>query len=154
MTPFKKARSMAESEFSDDERLAGGVDAGPKSGRSLLLLGPNDRGVLQAFLSVTAGSFRGNVRFHATCQDAEAAGFRACKRCKPTAESLPERHAASVTQACRIIEESEEVPSLDELAAAVGLSRYRLPSHFQRPDRPSLPGATQQPSGTNGFETN
>jgi AraC family transcriptional regulator of adaptative response/methylated-DNA-[protein]-cysteine methyltransferase len=26
---------------------------------------------------------RMNVRFHATCADAEAAGFRPCKRCKP-----------------------------------------------------------------------
>jgi AraC family transcriptional regulator of adaptative response/methylated-DNA-[protein]-cysteine methyltransferase len=26
---------------------------------------------------------RKNVRFHATAAEAEAAGFRACKRCKP-----------------------------------------------------------------------
>jgi AraC family transcriptional regulator of adaptative response/methylated-DNA-[protein]-cysteine methyltransferase len=26
---------------------------------------------------------RGNVRFHATCEEAEAAGFRPCKRCAP-----------------------------------------------------------------------
>jgi AraC family transcriptional regulator of adaptative response/methylated-DNA-[protein]-cysteine methyltransferase len=25
-----------------------------------------------------------NVQFHATCEDAEKAGFRPCKRCKPT----------------------------------------------------------------------
>ena len=27
---------------------------------------------------------RVNVRFHETCAEAEAAGFRPCKRCKPT----------------------------------------------------------------------
>jgi len=32
---------------------------------------------------------RENVRFHATSADAEAAGFRPCKRCKPREESLP-----------------------------------------------------------------
>jgi AraC family transcriptional regulator of adaptative response/methylated-DNA-[protein]-cysteine methyltransferase len=31
-----------------------------------------------------------NVRFHSTCEDAERAGFRACKRCKP-GQPRPER---------------------------------------------------------------
>ena len=34
---------------------------------------------------------RENVRFHATCQAAERAGFRPCKRCRPTEASLRER---------------------------------------------------------------
>ena len=69
-----------------------------------------------------------NVRFHVTCQDAEAAGFRPCKRCKPTEASLTERHASVIARACRMIEAAEEVPSLDELASSVGMSRY----HFHR----------------------
>jgi AraC family transcriptional regulator, regulatory protein of adaptative response / methylated-DNA-[protein]-cysteine methyltransferase len=32
---------------------------------------------------------RENVRFHATWADAEAAGFRPCKRCRPRGEPLP-----------------------------------------------------------------
>jgi AraC family transcriptional regulator of adaptative response/methylated-DNA-[protein]-cysteine methyltransferase len=28
---------------------------------------------------------RANVQFHATCAEAEQAGFRACKRCRPNA---------------------------------------------------------------------
>jgi AraC family transcriptional regulator, regulatory protein of adaptative response / methylated-DNA-[protein]-cysteine methyltransferase len=32
---------------------------------------------------------RANVRFHATPADAEAAGFRPCKRCKPAGERSP-----------------------------------------------------------------
>ena len=35
-----------------------------------------------------------NVRFHATREDAERAGFRPCKRCKPDQPSLLEQHAA------------------------------------------------------------
>lgn len=71
---------------------------------------------------------RANVRFHATCREAEQAGFRPCKRCKPTEGRLAERHAAAVAQACRSIEEADEVPSLNGLANSVGMSRY----HFHR----------------------
>jgi AraC family transcriptional regulator of adaptative response/methylated-DNA-[protein]-cysteine methyltransferase len=73
-----------------------------------------------------------NIAFHATREDAERAGFRPCKRCKPDQAALAEQHAAKVTEACRIIEQSvataEAVPNLDELAARVGLSAY----HFHR----------------------
>lgn len=69
-----------------------------------------------------------NVRFFATPAEAERAGFRACKRCKPNEASLDERWQALVTQACRRIEASEEMPKLADLAAKAGLS----PSHFHR----------------------
>jgi AraC family transcriptional regulator of adaptative response/methylated-DNA-[protein]-cysteine methyltransferase len=71
---------------------------------------------------------RENVAFHATCADAERAGFRPCKRCRPNGPSLAERHAAAVSKACRMIEEAEEAPSLGELAQVAGLSPY----HFHR----------------------
>src|SRR5262250_1705654 len=57
-----------------------------------------------------------NVAFHATRADAEAAGFRPCRRCRPDQPSLLEQHAAAVTQACRTIERSSEPPTLTELA--------------------------------------
>ncbi len=69
-----------------------------------------------------------NVRFHRTGADAEAAGFRACKRCRPDCPSLVEEHAAMVTRACRLIESSDRVPSLEMLAAHAELS----PFHFHR----------------------
>jgi AraC family transcriptional regulator, regulatory protein of adaptative response / methylated-DNA-[protein]-cysteine methyltransferase len=69
-----------------------------------------------------------NIRFHTTCADAEQAGFRPCKRCKPNQPSLVEQYAAKVTEACRLIEESEDVPSLEELANHAGVSTY----HFHR----------------------
>ena len=71
---------------------------------------------------------RENVRFHADCADAERAGFRACKRCRPDQPSLAQEHVAKVAQACRQIETAEEVPKLGELARAAGLSPY----HFHR----------------------
>jgi AraC family transcriptional regulator of adaptative response/methylated-DNA-[protein]-cysteine methyltransferase len=69
-----------------------------------------------------------NVRFHMTREEAEKAGLRPCKRCKPNQPSLTEQHAAKVTQACRLIEESENAPSLKELAKHAGMSTY----HFHR----------------------
>ncbi len=71
---------------------------------------------------------RENVRFLATCADAEAAGFRACKRCKPGESGIDERNAAKIAQAVRLIETSDEPPSLSALAGAVELSPY----HFHR----------------------
>jgi AraC family transcriptional regulator of adaptative response/methylated-DNA-[protein]-cysteine methyltransferase len=67
---------------------------------------------------------RENVAFHATCEAAEAAGFRPCKRCRPNEVSLAERQASAVTRACRLIEEAEEPPSLDALARTAGMSRF------------------------------
>jgi AraC family transcriptional regulator of adaptative response/methylated-DNA-[protein]-cysteine methyltransferase len=71
---------------------------------------------------------RENVAFHATCEEAERAGFRPCKRCRPNEAPLAEQQAALVAQACRLIQESQEAPVLEELAAAAGLSRF----HFHR----------------------
>ena len=71
---------------------------------------------------------RDHVRFHDTAADAEPAGFRPCKRCKPDEPSLCQQHAEKVREACRLIETAEEAPKLDDLAAAVGLSPY----HFHR----------------------
>lgn len=69
-----------------------------------------------------------NVAFHATAADAESAGFRPCKRCKPDQPSLTEQHAAMVTAACRMIEQADAAPTLEQLAAPTGLS----PFHFHR----------------------
>jgi AraC family transcriptional regulator of adaptative response/methylated-DNA-[protein]-cysteine methyltransferase len=69
-----------------------------------------------------------NVRFHTTSEDAENAGFRPCKRCKPNQPSLIGQHAAKVVEACRILEESDAVPGLKALAQRIGVSPY----HFHR----------------------
>src|SRR5579875_3063667 len=61
---------------------------------------------------------RENVAFHASCAEAERAGFRPCKRCRPNEAPLAADHARAVAQACRLIETAEEVPSLDALAEA------------------------------------
>lgn len=69
-----------------------------------------------------------NVRFHATMAAARAAGFRACKRCKPAGASVDTENAALIAKACKLIEASEQSLSLQELADAVELS----PAYFHR----------------------
>ena len=71
---------------------------------------------------------RENVAFHPSCDAAEAAGFRACKRCRPREASQSERDAAMVARACNLIQKSAEAPRLAALAAAFGLSAF----HFHR----------------------
>jgi AraC family transcriptional regulator, regulatory protein of adaptative response / methylated-DNA-[protein]-cysteine methyltransferase len=69
-----------------------------------------------------------NVRFHATRMDAERAGFRPCKRCKPDQPPPATQHAAAVLAACGLIETADAVPSLSKLARHARLSAR----HFQR----------------------
>ena len=69
-----------------------------------------------------------NVAFHDTLEAATATGFRACKRCNPDGISHDAENAVLVEKACRLIEQSEESPSLGNLADAVELSA----SHFHR----------------------
>lgn len=69
-----------------------------------------------------------NVAFHATREDAERAGFRPCRRCRPDQPSLREQHGHTIAAACRRIEAAEGVPLLADLARPAGMS----PFHFHR----------------------
>jgi len=69
-----------------------------------------------------------NVALHDTLESARATGFRPCKRCDPEGASIESGNAALVAKACRIIEDGEDEPALNDLADAVGLSA----SYFHR----------------------
>ncbi|KAJ5723534.1 hypothetical protein N7488_001569 [Penicillium malachiteum] len=77
---------------------------------------------------------RTNVKFYNTPSQAESAGFRPCKRCRPqlggtAMQSNPQ--TALVEKACKEIREQTDAgqkPRLNELAAQAGLT----PSHFHR----------------------
>jgi AraC family transcriptional regulator of adaptative response/methylated-DNA-[protein]-cysteine methyltransferase len=69
-----------------------------------------------------------NVQIHNTLSEAKATGFRPCKRCRPDGSSVDAENVAIVARACRLIEKSEEEPSLTDLAKAVG----RSASYFHR----------------------
>ncbi|MGH6849700.1 MAG: bifunctional DNA-binding transcriptional regulator/O6-methylguanine-DNA methyltransferase Ada [Methylocella sp.] len=69
-----------------------------------------------------------NVSFFASCEDAERAGFRPCKRCKPNEPALAQQRVAKIAKICRDIESAGEIPTLGELARKASLSAY----HFHR----------------------
>lgn len=66
-----------------------------------------------------------NVRYYSANRDAEAAGFRPCKRCKPDEAA---RDEAAVTEAVAAIRAAEAPLSLEALGELTGYS----PAHFQR----------------------
>lgn len=70
---------------------------------------------------------RRNVRFFDAPADAEAEGFRACRRCDPKGDRAALARAV-VEDACAHIEAENGIPSLERLAARSGYSRF----HFLR----------------------
>jgi AraC family transcriptional regulator of adaptative response/methylated-DNA-[protein]-cysteine methyltransferase len=128
MSPSTKSIELASKPFSDDEsRWQSLVDRNPAADGEFVY-SVKSTGVYCRPTCPSRLALRENIRFHATCEEAEAAGFRACKRCKPAGESIAEHQSSIVARACRIIEESEEIPNLDDLARSVGMSSY----HFHR----------------------
>jgi AraC family transcriptional regulator, regulatory protein of adaptative response / methylated-DNA-[protein]-cysteine methyltransferase len=69
-----------------------------------------------------------NVQLHASVAAAEAAGFRACRRCNPGGISIDAANTAIVSKACRLIDDAAEPLSLAQLAESVELS----PHYFHR----------------------
>jgi len=77
-------------------------------------------------------ALRRNVRFYATPDDAEAAGFRACKRCRPRGLDDRQLLGDAIARVCAYIDASPDVPALAELAAVAGLSPYHFHRAFKR----------------------
>jgi len=71
---------------------------------------------------------RKNTLFFETLAEAEAAGLRPCKRCRPADGSAASRHLAAIERACALLRQSDAMPTLAELADAAGIS----PFHFHR----------------------
>jgi AraC family transcriptional regulator of adaptative response/methylated-DNA-[protein]-cysteine methyltransferase len=75
---------------------------------------------------------RKNVVFFGKYEDAERAGYRACRKCRPRTTSGRPQRPQAIIQACKLIEEAEEPPTLRELAGAVGLSPYYFHRLFKK----------------------
>ena len=74
---------------------------------------------------------REQVSFHADAASAEAAGCRPCKRCTPQGTSPAALLDELVIAACRLLEHSERAPTLEQLAARIGLSASHLARAFK-----------------------
>jgi AraC family transcriptional regulator of adaptative response/methylated-DNA-[protein]-cysteine methyltransferase len=73
-----------------------------------------------------------NVTFYGTPDEAEHAGYRACKRCKPRLPPLAERRARLVADVCRLMDDDEEPRTLEALAARVKVSAFHLHRIFKQ----------------------
>jgi len=75
---------------------------------------------------------RANVAFHASPAAAEAAGFRACKRCKPGDWQAVLGLSKPVARACALFDsaDGDTPPSLAQVARQVGLSSGALSKRF------------------------
>ena len=71
---------------------------------------------------------RENVEFFVSAAEAEAAGYRASRRSSADYATASAQRTEMVARACRMIDESEVQPSLEELASHAGLSAF----HFHR----------------------
>ncbi|NJD05119.1 MAG: bifunctional DNA-binding transcriptional regulator/O6-methylguanine-DNA methyltransferase Ada [Methylococcaceae bacterium] len=85
---------------------------------------------------------RSNVRFHGSRGEAERAGFRPCRRCRPDEPTSAERQTAAVAAICRHIETADEIPALAELAARAGMSPFHVHRIFK-----SVTGVTPRAYG-------
>lgn len=72
-----------------------------------------------------------NVLFFSRPGEAEAAGFRPCRRCRPDQAPLAQRQAELVTALCRHMQDAETPPTLDSLAREAGLSPWHLHRVFK-----------------------
>lgn len=70
---------------------------------------------------------RDHVRFFDSRTEAERAGFRPCRRCRPDRPSGSSTEAL-LRRACALLDDPIETPGLDQVAEAVSLS----PAHFHR----------------------
>ncbi|KAK6437948.1 hypothetical protein LTR95_005852 [Oleoguttula sp. CCFEE 5521] len=77
---------------------------------------------------------RANVEFHTNASDAEAAGFRACKRCQPQLLSYtPETDKiAKALEAIDGLAPEQSLPSLEHLAHCAGLTKHHFHRSFKR----------------------
>jgi AraC family transcriptional regulator of adaptative response/methylated-DNA-[protein]-cysteine methyltransferase len=123
----KSAAKRLEGGLSDDARWAAGLARDPAFVDAFVYSVASTGIYCRPSCSARRAN-RSNVEFHARPADARRAGFRPCKRCKPDQPPLRSEHAAKVANACRLIEQADEAPKLDEIAASVGLSPY----HFHR----------------------
>jgi AraC family transcriptional regulator of adaptative response/methylated-DNA-[protein]-cysteine methyltransferase len=111
----------------DDRRWAALLARDKAPGCGTFLYGVATQGVYCRPGCPSRPPLRRNAHFFADAPAAEAAGYRACKRCDPKGERAA-LHAEAIQAACALIEAAESPPSLAELAARAGYARH----HFLR----------------------
>jgi len=74
---------------------------------------------------------RKNVEFFATSDDANVAGYRPCRRCRPNEVTTSNASLEAVIATCRELERSDTTESASSIAARLGYSERHLRRLFQ-----------------------
>ena len=114
-------------DFADDEARWAAVTRRDRSADGAFVYAVVTTGVYCRPSCASRPALRKNVRFFDRPAGAERAGFRACKRCRPTQDDPRDIAAARMVQACRLLEQGTPART-DQVARAVGMSAF----HFQR----------------------
>jgi len=121
----------------DEQAMWRAVEARDASADGAFVFGVTSTGIFCRPGCAARRPKRENVRFFPAPSDAEGAGFRACLRCKPAEAQAADPQLARVRKTCRLIETAldegaERLPTLEELAAAVGGSPHHLQRTFKK----------------------
>ncbi len=128
LSPVPESGRAAALCFDDDDARLAAVRRRDRAADGRFVYSVRTTGVYCRPSCAARPALRENIAFHATCVEAERAGFRPCKRCRPNEATREEQQAAVIAHACRAIERADDAPSLDALAEAAGMSRF----HFHR----------------------
>src|SRR5262249_42903185 len=123
--PDARPNMTASSSFSSDDARWDAVARRDRAADGAFFYSVRTTGVYCRPSCAARLARRENVAFHESRADAEQAGFRPCKRCRPD-QAPGAQQAGMVARACRMIESAAEPPTLDELAEAAGLSPYHF----------------------------
>ncbi len=126
-TPRTSLKSARDPYGSDAQRWSAVVHRDPNADGHFFY-SVNTTGVYCRPSCAARRAHRENVQFHHSCEAAERAGFRPCKRCQPNHVSLRQQYAATIATACRTIKAADDPPRLEALARSAGMSRF----HFHR----------------------
>jgi AraC family transcriptional regulator, regulatory protein of adaptative response / methylated-DNA-[protein]-cysteine methyltransferase len=135
-SPFMEYRSMSQSSpvpsriLTDDDRWQAVVSR-DRSVEGQFVLAVHTTGIFCRPGCPARTPKRENTSFFATPADAIRAGYRPCKRCKPTGESITDKQRHIVEDAQRQIEAADTALTLDDIAATVGMSPWHLQRLFK-----------------------
>ena len=119
--------AVAAPSFADDAERWAAVQARDATADGVFFYAVRSTGVYCRPSCAARPARRENMVFYGTFAAAEAAGFRACKRCRPNQENPDVQKNEAIGRACVLLEAVEN-PDYAAIAASVGMSRF----HFQR----------------------
>ena len=122
----------ASGEFASDDERWGAIVRRSAQAAGRFVYGVRTTGVYCRPNCSSRRPNRTNVDFFAWPKLAEAAGYRACRRCRPNEARVTDASMERVVAACRFIESSRSSPGLDAIARAAGVSRPQLHRLYQR----------------------